>query len=184
MKHNLKEFLQEQFNQVFGDKYRLLAVHLDGFSHAVIYDEGTKESPIHRKHSSAYTIIDEQAFEMLGQISHHSYQGNAQEIIYLTPLQRWDISKEGLPFPPLSPLGVDIWKAMWYSIYIGGVMNKNILAVQLVEYLYEVYGLNEIVTILRGLEYSDQDIYDLFMDEFSMELVDFLEEQAWIKQYF
>ena len=62
-------------------------------------------------------------------------------------------------------------------------MNKNILAVQLVEYLYEVYGLNEIVTILRGLEYSDQDIYDLFMDEFSMELVDFLEE-AWIKQYF
>ena len=57
-------------------------------------------------------------------------------------------------------------------------MNKNILAVQLVEYLYEVYGLNEIVTILRGLEYSDQDIYDLFMDEFSMELVDFLEEQA------
>ena len=57
-------------------------------------------------------------------------------------------------------------------------MNKNILAVQLVEYLYEVYGLHEIVTILRGLEYSDQDIYDLFMDEFSMELVDFLEEQA------
>lgn len=57
-------------------------------------------------------------------------------------------------------------------------MNKNILAVQLVEYLYEVYGLNEIVAILRGLEYSDQDIYDLFMDEFSMELVDFLEEQA------
>lgn len=88
MKHNLKEFLQEQFNQVFGDKYRLLAVHLDGFSHAVIYDEGTKDSPIHRKHSSAYTIIDEQAFEMLGQIPHHSYQGNAQEIVYLTPLQR------------------------------------------------------------------------------------------------
>ena len=57
-------------------------------------------------------------------------------------------------------------------------MNKNILAVQLVEYLYEVYGLNEIVAVLRGLEYSDQDIYDLFMDEFSMELVDFLEEEA------
>ena len=88
MKHNLKEFLQEQFDQVFGEQYRLLAVHLDGFSHAVIYDEGTKDSPIYRKSSSAYIVIDEEAFEMLGQIPHYSYQGNPEEIIYLTPLQR------------------------------------------------------------------------------------------------
>lgn len=86
--NNLKQFLQEQFDQVFGEKYRLLAVQLDGFSHAVIYDEGTKDSPIHRKSSSAYTIIDEQAFEMLGQIPHYKYQNNAQEIIYITPLNR------------------------------------------------------------------------------------------------
>lgn len=56
-------------------------------------------------------------------------------------------------------------------------MNKNTLAVQLVEYLYEVYGLNEIVAVLRGLEYSDQDIYDFFINELSLELVDFLEEE-------
>lgn len=56
-------------------------------------------------------------------------------------------------------------------------MNKNKLAVQLVEYIYEVYGLNEIVAVLRDLDYSNQDIYDLFMDEFSMELADLLEEE-------
>lgn len=57
-------------------------------------------------------------------------------------------------------------------------MNKNILAVELVQHIYEVYGLHEIVLILRDLSYSDREIYDFFMDELSIELVDFLEEEA------
>lgn len=88
MKHDLKAFIQQRFNEVFGDKYRLLAVHLDGFSHSIIYDEGTKDSPIQSKHSSVYTNIDDQAFEVLGQIPHYQYQNNAQEILYITPLNR------------------------------------------------------------------------------------------------
>jgi hypothetical protein len=36
---------------------------------------------------------------VLGQIPHHQYQNNAQEILYITPLNRWDKSREGCPFP-------------------------------------------------------------------------------------
>jgi len=88
MKNDLRGFIQQRFNEVFGGKYRLLAVHLNGFSHTLIYDEGTKDSPIQSKHSSGYTKIDDQAFEVLGQIPHYQYQNNAQEILYITPLNR------------------------------------------------------------------------------------------------
>ena len=88
MKNDLRGFIQQRFNEVFGDKYRLLAVHLDGFSHSVIYDEGTKDSTVYSKHSSGYTKIDDQAFEVLGQIPHYQYQNNAQEILYITPAKR------------------------------------------------------------------------------------------------
>lgn len=88
MRENLKEYFQQRFDEVFGEGFRLLAVHLDGFSHSVIYDKGTSDSGVMSKHSSAYTPIDPMADKIFKGIPHYSYQNNAKEIVYITPQER------------------------------------------------------------------------------------------------
>lgn len=57
-------------------------------------------------------------------------------------------------------------------------MNYKHLALELVEHIMEVYGLDEVIAVLQDLGYGKDDIYDLFMNDLSIELVDFNEEQA------
>ena len=81
----LKNTLQTKFNEVYKDK-RLLAVHLNGFSHSVIFDNGTKKSEIEAESFSSYApeqSWSEKAKQMFKDIPHHSYQNNAKEIVFV-----------------------------------------------------------------------------------------------------
>lgn len=55
-------------------------------------------------------------------------------------------------------------------------MNYKHLALELVEHIMEVYGLDEVIAVLQDLGYGKDDIYDLFMNDLNIELVDFNEE--------
>ncbi len=92
--------LQEKFEREFPGK-RLLAVHLDGFSHSVVYDDGTAKSPIKQADSSMY-MSDAEArlyeddedracrnfLKAAGFTSHMNYQNNALEILLVDPEDR------------------------------------------------------------------------------------------------
>lgn len=56
-------------------------------------------------------------------------------------------------------------------------MNKNILAVQLLEHIYEAYGIDEAIAVLQDLEYSNDDIYEFFMTELGVEIADWSKEE-------
>ena len=81
----LKDTLQTRFNEVYKDK-RLLAIHLNGFSHSVIFDDGAKESEIEAESFSAYApeqSWSKKAEHMFKDVPHHSYQNNAKEIVFV-----------------------------------------------------------------------------------------------------
>ena len=91
MEKNLKQELKEKFKQIYGEKYRLLAIQLNGFSHSVFYDEGTRDSKIHKDEFSACAPEqkwDENAQKLLGDIPHYMYQNNAKELLYVHPNKR------------------------------------------------------------------------------------------------
>jgi hypothetical protein len=85
---------------------RLLALQLDGFSHYVVYDDGSKQSVPHYVEVSfccsegewlGYCHDDEKRAEAkaaraflkeIGHTSHACYQNNATEIIYVRPEER------------------------------------------------------------------------------------------------
>lgn len=56
-------------------------------------------------------------------------------------------------------------------------MNKNILAVQLLEHIYEAYGIDEAIAVLQDLEYSNDEIYEFFMTELGVEIADWSKEE-------
>ena len=56
-------------------------------------------------------------------------------------------------------------------------MIKEILAIELLEHIYQVYGIDEAIAVLQDLQYSNYDIYEIFMTEFGIEIADLLEEQ-------
>lgn len=56
-------------------------------------------------------------------------------------------------------------------------MDKNILAVQLLEHIYEAYGIDEAIAVLQDLEYSNDDIYEFFMTELGVEIADWSKEE-------
>lgn len=88
---DLKQKLKEKFKQIYGEKYRLLAIQLNGFSHSVFYDEGTYNSRIHTERFSAYAPEqkwDEKSQKLLGDIPHYMYQNNAKELLYVHPNKR------------------------------------------------------------------------------------------------
>lgn len=90
----MKNILKKKFEEAYPGK-RLLAVHLDGFSHSIIYDSGTKDSDIEQEHYSGYMSQSEKDHygmgkveSVLGDIGHRSYQNKAEEIIYVMPNKR------------------------------------------------------------------------------------------------
>ena len=90
MSKPLKDTLQAKFNEVYKDK-RLLAIHLNGFSHSVIFDDGAKESEIEVESFSAYApeqSWSEKAKHMFKDVPHHPYQNNAKEIVFIAKDKR------------------------------------------------------------------------------------------------
>lgn len=85
---NKKLFL-EVFNKAYPKK-RLLAIHLNGFSHSVLFDDGKKDSKIISAHYSSYTdkYKNHPLEELFGNVGHYFYQNNPQEIIYVFPEER------------------------------------------------------------------------------------------------
>ena len=86
-----KELFAKRFKKLFPEQ-RLLAVQLNGFSHSVYFDEGTKDSSI--KSLNISFCMPEGNFDprlrllFLGFEGHHQYQNNAKEIVYVTPEAR------------------------------------------------------------------------------------------------
>ena len=87
----LKETFQDRFNKLYEGK-RLLAIHLDGFSHSVIFDNGSKENEIeHESYSGCAPELYDQnsrVAKLFTGIAHFCYQNNAEEICYVLPQER------------------------------------------------------------------------------------------------
>jgi hypothetical protein len=86
--------LTEQFQIQFAKYYpkkRLLAVHLNGFTHSVFYDNGKTDDDIKIDRYSFYMPEGEWsigAMNMFHNIPHHTYQNNPIEIVYVNREQR------------------------------------------------------------------------------------------------
>ena len=90
MSNSLKDTLKARFNEVYKNK-RLLAIHLNGFSHSVIFDAGTKETEIETETFSAYApeqSWSKKAEHMFKDVPHHPYQNNAKEILFIAKDER------------------------------------------------------------------------------------------------
>jgi hypothetical protein len=87
----IKETLKARFKASYPAGARLLAVQLDGFSHAVIFDGGKASSPVQREIFSGCMPegkFPSRAAAVLGPVGHSAYQGNPKEIIYTLPGDR------------------------------------------------------------------------------------------------
>lgn len=90
----MKEKLLERFKELFTGK-RLLAVQLDGFSHKIVYDDGSKDSAVKFIGYSSYSpeqktddFNTDEAIQFFRDVPHHEYQNNADEIVYVQPSER------------------------------------------------------------------------------------------------
>ena len=91
----MKQEFAKRFKKEF-PKLRLLAVQLNGFSHRVVCDDKKASTrPLYLEYSgylSSCEIDDEVLHAKLSRIflgvGHTSYQGNAQEIVYVLPHER------------------------------------------------------------------------------------------------
>ena len=86
----LKDSLKTKFEKAYPNK-RLLAVHLNGFSHTVIFDSNTKDSEIEAESYSAYApeqARSEKVKQVLQGIPHYPYQNNAEEVLFIGKNQR------------------------------------------------------------------------------------------------
>lgn len=85
----LKDALKSRFNELFKGNERLLAIHLNGFSHSVIYDFGEKTSQIIQDEFSHYTDgTTHKLYKIFEGIGHEAYQNNAKELLYIKPDER------------------------------------------------------------------------------------------------
>lgn len=86
----LKTYLKKRFKRYYPKK-RLLAVQLDGFSHAVVYDDGTKTSAVKKdifSHCMPEGKFSIAASAFFAGIGNAGYQNNAREIIFVLPSDR------------------------------------------------------------------------------------------------
>ncbi len=86
----MKARLKKLFKKAY-PKNRLLAIQLNGFSHKVFFDEGTKESQVKCDEWSGCMPEggwSSRASTLFAGIGHSGYQNNAQEIVYLNPEER------------------------------------------------------------------------------------------------
>ena len=87
---NIKKEIQENFDRLYKSK-RLLAVQLNGFSHKVFYDNGTKDSKVIVEEYSPWIKTErdnENTKKLLQWYSTYQYKGNPKEIIYVDPKER------------------------------------------------------------------------------------------------
>lgn len=90
-KNDLKQELENRFKELFEPEARLLAIHLNGFSHSVFYDFGKKDDIIEIKHYSHYTSIsdfDDKLSKLFDGIPHYTFKGNPLELTYIYPEER------------------------------------------------------------------------------------------------
>ena len=88
---SLKSTLKKRFRAVYPRGARLLAVHLNGFSHSVIYDAGTRSSKIITEEYSGCMPegnFRPNARDLFHDIGHNRYKDNPEEIIYIMPGER------------------------------------------------------------------------------------------------
>lgn len=81
----------KRFKECYPKGKRLLAVQLNGFSHKVVYDLGTKESRVcfdEFSHCMPEGNWTREATQFFSGIGHAQYQNNAQEIIVRLPEER------------------------------------------------------------------------------------------------
>lgn len=92
LEDELMQELENRFKKLFEPNARLLAIHLNGFSHTVFYDFGKKEDNIESKHYSQYTsytsTFNDKLSKLFDGIPHYIYQGNPLELIYIYPEER------------------------------------------------------------------------------------------------
>lgn len=84
------KLFESKFSELYPGK-RLLAVQLDGFSHRVIFDGGSSDSPV--KSDSFSGCMPEggwsvQAKSLLSLYPHHTFQCNAYEYVWVLPEDR------------------------------------------------------------------------------------------------
>ena len=87
---NIKKEIQENFDRLYKSK-RLLAVQLNGFSHKVFYDNGTKDSKVIVEEYSPWIKTErdnENTKKLMQWYSTYQYKGNPKEIIYVDPKER------------------------------------------------------------------------------------------------
>ena len=87
----MKEKLKIRFRNIYPSKNRLLAIHLNGFSHSVFYDQGTEDSPVTREEFSGCMPEgkwSDKVIDLFEGVGHYSYQGNARELLYIAPEER------------------------------------------------------------------------------------------------
>jgi len=85
-----REEIQKRFDELYKGK-RILAVQLNGFSHKVFYDNGSKDSEIIIEEYSPWTTMErvkENTKKLLGSYSTYNYKRNPLEIVYLNPEER------------------------------------------------------------------------------------------------
>ena len=90
------ELFKEKIKAVFAEIYpgrRLLAVHLNGFTHSIITDGGKSNSPILSRSWSAYVSSgdderEKEFFKRIGFGYHHGFKHNAIEILFVKKEER------------------------------------------------------------------------------------------------
>ena len=92
----LKEMFKERFEKLYKGN-RLLAIQLDGFTHAVVFDNGKSGSQVHKEAYSSfvgkeeakmYGLNNDRTSELFKGVSNSTYQNNATEIVYVLPNER------------------------------------------------------------------------------------------------
>lgn len=86
----MKTKLQKRFNKIYTGK-RLLAVQLNGFSHKIVFDSGSKDSEVIFNEFSGCMPEGNwsgKSIEFFKDIGHSQYQGNPTEYIYCLPNKR------------------------------------------------------------------------------------------------
>lgn len=90
----MKREIKKAFKELYPE-HRILAVQLDGFSHKVYFDAGSKDTPVqveyYSPHLSTYErsrLDTDRARALLEAYPTYAFKGNAQEILFLTPEER------------------------------------------------------------------------------------------------
>lgn len=85
-----KTKLEKRFKNIFNDK-RLLAVQLNGFSHRLVIDSGSKASQVEYiefSHCMPEGNWNHKAMEFFKDIPNYNYQNNPKEHLFIHPDKR------------------------------------------------------------------------------------------------